>query len=176
MSDRITELRIENKRLKKQVADLENKVLSLVGMISVEPSGRESKSNINDRLIEMIPATTDQLHVVSPKIDRFYATELKKLADNGIPIIIVTNDRLKLPKEYQKYYDILKSSDQIKIINKPNVNYLLLFNTEQAIFSGGTLDKEELDKSILIVTIIKEHSKIKKIAEIFTLMLPSFMR
>jgi len=49
MSDRITELRTENARLKGQVEDLENKVLSLVGMISLESSGEgKNKELLNE--------------------------------------------------------------------------------------------------------------------------------
>jgi len=62
------------------------------------------------------------------------------------------------------------------LINNPNVNYLLLFNTETAIYAGGVLDKELLSNSVLIITTIKEEQKIRKIADIFSAMLPSFMR
>jgi hypothetical protein len=73
-------------------------------------------------------------------------------------------------------YDDLKNAQGISIINNPHVNFLLVFNTEQAVFSGGFLDKEELSKSILIVTSVKEKQKLRLIAEIFSSMLPTFMR
>ncbi|MBY9013992.1 MAG: hypothetical protein KGD70_16615, partial [Candidatus Lokiarchaeota archaeon] len=93
-----------------------------------------------------------------------------------IPILIITNDRGNIPKIYQEIYDDLKQTSGISIINNPNVRYLLVFNAEEGIYSGGSLDKEELEKSILITTHIKESAKLRKIAEIFSLMLPSFMR
>ena len=177
MSDRLTELRIENRRLKEQNQSLEEKVISLAGMLNLETSGGPNNKNIlNDHLINLIRDTKEQLNIVSPKIDKFYATELKNVVKRGIPLLLITNDRGGIPKEYLNYYDDLKSTDGIKIINNPNVRYLLVFNTDRAVFSGGSLDKEELERSILIVTIIKESSKLRQIAEIFSLMLPSFMR
>ena len=177
MSDRIIELRIENTRLKKEVQNLENKVLSLVGMISLEPSGGPERKNVlNEHLINLIISTSIQLNIASPKIDKFYSIELKKLAEKGIPILIITNDRGNIPKIYQEIYDDLKQTSGISIINNPNVRYLLVFNAEEAIYSGGSLDKEELEKSVLIITHIKESAKLRKIAEIFSMMLPSFMR
>jgi len=177
MSDRTIELRVENQRLKQQVESLEQKVLSLVGMTSIETSGGIEKKNIlNDHLMSIIYSTQDQLNVVSPQIDKFYATELKNLTKKGIAILIITNDRGAIPKAYQEAYDDLKSTPGIKIINNPNVRYLLVFNSSEAIYSGGALDKEALEKSILIVTVIREAAQLRKIAEIFNLMLPSFMR
>ncbi|MFX1315588.1 MAG: hypothetical protein ACFE9T_06955 [Promethearchaeota archaeon] len=177
MSDRLIELRVENKRLKDQVQSLESKVLSLVGMISLESSGGQSKKNVlNDQIINLIHETQEQLNIVSPKVDKYYTTELKNLVQRGIPILLITNDRGGIPEKYQEFYDTLKSTPGINVINNPNVRFLLLFNTELAIYSGGSLDKEELETSILIVTIVKETSKLHQIAEIFSLMLPSFMR
>lgn len=177
MSDRITELRTENMHLKSQVEDLENKVLSLVGMISLEPSGEgKNKELLNDKLIEFINTTTDQLNIVTPKVDRFYSVELKKIVEKGIPILLITGDRSTLDKSYRQFYDDLKKTPGIQILNNPNVKYLLMFNTEKAIYSGGSLDKDVLSSSILIATTIIEKSKIRLIAEIFSAMLPSFMR
>ena len=177
MSERIIELRIENTRLKEQVQDLENKVLSLVGMINLESSeGSDGKKIINDRLLDLIINTSTQLNIVSPKIDRFYANELKRVVNKGIPVLIIMNDRGNIPKEFQEVYDDLKQVSGISIINNPNVRYLLIFNSEYAIYSGGSLTKEELEKSVLIVSTVKESAKLRKIAEIFSTMLPSFMR
>ena len=177
MSDRIIELRTENTRLKKEVQNLESKILSLVGMINLNSSGGPKGKNIlNQQLINLIISTNHSLNLVSPKIDRFYANELKKLAQKGVPVLIITNDRGGIPKEYQEVYDDLKATSGVNIINNPNVRYLLVFNSEEALYSGGSLVKEELEKSILIVTSIRETTKLRKITEIFNLMLPSFMR
>jgi hypothetical protein len=177
LSDRIIELRTENSRLKNEVQNLENKILSLVGMISLKSSGGSVGKNIlNEQLIDLIISTKQQLNIVSPKIDRFYANELKKLTQKGIPILIITNDRGGIPKDFQEVYDDLKATSGVDIINNPNVRYLLVFNSEEAIYSGGSLVKEELEKSILIITSIREAAKLRKIAEIFSMMLPSFMR
>ena len=177
MSDRIIELRTENSRLKKEVQNLENKILSLVGMISLNSSGgSEGKNILNEQLINLIISTKQQLNIVSPKIGHFYANELKKLTQKGIPVLIITNDRGGIQSDFQGVYDDLKATSGVGIINNPNVRYLLVFNSKEAIYSGGSLVKEELEKSILIVTSIREAAKLRKIAEIFSLMLPSFMR
>ena len=178
MSDpRIIELRVENKKLKQEIASLENKIISLVGMFDIESSGGQDKRNVlNDQLMNLIGSTKEQLNIVTPKIDEFYSRELKKLTQKGIPVLLITNDRADLPKSYRSIYDDLKVSEGISIINNPNVRFLLLFNTNQAVYSGGSLDKEELAKSILVITTIQEKSKLRKVAEIFSLMLPTFMR
>ncbi|MFX1325047.1 MAG: hypothetical protein ACFE8N_08820 [Promethearchaeota archaeon] len=177
MSDRLLELRVENKKLKQEIAKLEEKILTLVGMFNIESSGSQANKNLlNDQLLNLIASTYEQLNVVTPKIDEIYANELKKVAQKGIPVLLITNDRVDLPKQYRPIYDDLKITEGISIINNPNVRFLLLFNTEQAVYSGGSLDKEELSKSILIITTIQEKAKLRKIAEIFSYMLPSFMR
>jgi hypothetical protein len=177
MTERLIELRVENQRLKEQVKNLENKVLSLVGMVKFESSGGPEKKHVlNHHLLELINTTKKQLNIVSTKVDGFYANELKRLTQKGVAVLLILNDRGNIPKKYQEVYDDLKLTPGIKIINNPNVRYLLAFNSEEAIYAGGSLDKEELEKSILIVSIIRESSKLRKIAEIFSLMLPSFMR
>ncbi|HEY0088850.1 MAG TPA: hypothetical protein VGB37_08400 [Candidatus Lokiarchaeia archaeon] len=177
--DRIQELRIENKKLKQQVEDFEKRVLNLVGNVTIESSGEgENKEFLNEALLDLIHNTSsDQLNIVTPKIDSFYATELKLVANRGIPVLLITKDRhLLTDKDAKKIYDDLKGTAGISIINNPNVRYLLIFNTEKAVYSGGSMDKEELSQSVLIVTIIKETTSLRKIAEIFSTMLPSFMR
>ena len=175
--NRLLELRVENKRLKQEIASLEDKIMTLVGMFNIETSGsQDSKNNLNDQLLNLIASTKEQLNIVTPKIDEFYSTELKRVAQKGIPVLIITIDRGDLPKDYKPIYDDLKLTEGISIINNPNVRYLLLFNTDQALYSGGSLDKEELEKSILIITTIQEKVKLRKIAKIFSFMLPTFMR
>ena len=146
-------------------------------MVSLKSSGGSvGKNTLNEHLINIIISAKQKLNIVSPKIDRFYATEIKKLTQKGIPVLIVTNDRGGIPKDFQEVYDDLKATTGVNIINNPNVRYLLVFNSEEAVYSGGSLVKEELEKSILILTSIREVGKLRKISEIFNLMLPSFMR
>ena len=114
MSDRLLEYRIENQRLKQQVQDLESKVLSLVGMTHLESSGGLQKKDVlNQHLLELICSTKTQLNIVSPKIDLFYANEIKRLVQKGIPILIITNDRGSIPKDYQEIYDELIAIESI---------------------------------------------------------------
>jgi hypothetical protein len=148
-----------------------------VGMVDIKSSGGAEKKNVlNDDLRNLFNSTKDQLNLVTPRIDDFYAKELKRLVDRGIPVLLITNDRGELPKKYVPIYDDIKLTQGISVINNPNVKFLLAFNTDQAIYSGGSLDREELSQSILIVTKIQEKTKLKMIAEIFSLMLPTFMR
>ncbi|MFX1257956.1 MAG: hypothetical protein ACFFAN_08860 [Promethearchaeota archaeon] len=172
------ELRIENKKLKSQIEDLEQKILTIVGRFQIESSGEgKNKNLLNEKILEFIDTTPDQLNIVSPKIDAFYIEELKKATKRGIPVLLITRDRRLMPdKNYKKNYDELKNIQGISVINNPNVTYLLIFNSEQALYSGGSLDKEEIDNSVLIVTTIKETQSLRKIAKIFSMMLPSFMR
>jgi hypothetical protein len=173
----LIELRIQNKKLQQQIAGLEDKIMSLVGMVNIESSGGAEKRNVlNDMLINLINSTNDQLNIITPRIDDFYAKELKRAVERGIPVLLITNDRSDIPKSYIPTYDDLKLTQGISVINNPNVKFLLVFNTEHAIYAGGSLDREELSKSILIVTTIREKTKLKLIAEIFSLMLPTFMR
>ena len=146
-------------------------------MVDIKSSGGTEKKNVlNDDLRNLFNSTKDQLNLVTPRIDDFYAKELKRLVDRGIPVLLITNDRGELPKKYVPIYDDIKLTQGISVINNPNVKFLLAFNTDQAIYSGGSLDREELSQSILIVTKIQEKTKLKMIAEIFSLMLPTFMR
>ncbi len=177
MSDRLTEFRIENAKLKKQIEDLELKVLSLVGNIEINTSGgQNSKGLLNNEILELMNTTEDQLNILSPVIDRFYTNEIRNLANKGIKILIITNERSAIPKEYRNFYDELKNFKGVDIINNPRVKFLLVFNNQNAIYSGGNLDKNELENSILIETKISESSKLNKIKEIFNILLPSFMR
>lgn len=175
--DRINELGIENRKLKQQIETLENRILALSGTTIIEASGEgKDQGLINNKIIEIIQTTNDQLNIVSQIVDEFYALELKKAAQRGIPILLITRDRHLLDKPLKKIYDGLKKTPGISLINNPNVTYLLVFNTELAIYSGGSLNKKELSRSILIITTILEDVKIRKIASIFNAMLPSFMR
>ncbi len=177
MSDRLIELRVENKRLKEQIANLEDKIMTLVGMVNIESSGDSDRKNaLNDLLTNLINSTKEQLNIATPKIDSFYSKELKKIVEREIPVLLITNDRGEYSKKEVPIYDDLKNTQGISIINNPYVNFLLAFNAEQAIYSGGSLNREELSNSILVVTTVKEKAKLRLIAEIFTSMLPTFMR
>ena len=175
--DRINELRLENRRLKQQIEDYENRVLALVGNTIIEASGEgETKELLNEKIIDFIRTSVDQINIVAPRIDAFYSTEIRKAAERGLPVLLITRDRHLWEKKQKILYDELNSTNGINVINNPHVNYLLLYNSEIAMYSGGDLDKEVLSNSVLIITSIKEAAKINKIADIFTAMLPSFMR
>lgn len=175
--DRLIELRVENRRLKDEVENLENKILSLVGNVKIEISGGpDSKNAINEDIISLISKTEDRLSILSSKIDRFYVNELSNLADKGIEIRIVTSERSNIPSEYHQFYDELKNNRQINVVNNPKVTSLLIFNNNEAIFTSGSLDRRELEDAYLLETKIRQPSILEKITEFYNLFLPSFMR
>ena len=131
---------------------------------------------LNNEILDLFNSTKEKINILSPKIDGFYVNEIKNLVNKGIKVMIITNERSSLPKEYREFYDELKSIKGIDIINNPQAKFLLVFNDENSIYSGGVLDKKELENSILIEPKIRESSKLNKIKEIFNLLLPSFMR
>ncbi len=177
MSDRLIELRVKNRQLQEEVENLERKILSLVGNIEIHSSGGPNQKDfINEKIIEIINNTNSQLNIISPKIDKFYANEIKKLVKKGVPVLLITNDRRGLLGEYLEIFEDLKQTEGVNIISNPNIRLLLVFNTEEAVYSGGSLDRKELAKSVLIVTVMRERSRLKSLAEIVSLMLPSFMR
>ncbi len=173
MSDRLLELRIENQKLKNQVEQLENKILSLVGNIEIEVS---QKGLLNEEILILFENTEKNLNILTPYIDKFYNNELKRLSQKGINILVIIHDRSLIPNKYRIFYDELKTKSNIHIVNNPNIKCLVIFNEKNGIYSGGALDKDVLDKSILIETKINEATKLYKIKQIYNLFLPSFMR
>jgi hypothetical protein len=173
MSERIRELRIENQKLKKNVEELETKILSLVGNIEIEIS---QKGRLNKDILELFTNTEQKLSILAQYIDRFYTNELKRLSEKGIKVMVVMHDRGLIPKKYKSFYDELKSASNIQTVTNPNIKCLIIFNEKKGIYSGGTLAKSILDNSILVETKINETSKLSKIKQIYNLFLPSFMR
>ena len=175
--DRVTQLRVENAKLKEKVDNLEQRILSIVGLIKIFPSGVETKKEeLNNRIQELLSTPSSNVRIVTPKIGPFYLDLITKIAQKGIPVLLIINDRRNIPTEYQQYYDQLKNKTNISIVNNPNVKYLLVMNDSEVIYSGGSLVQKELSGSILVGTQVKEKNKITKIQKIFNNMLPSFMR
>ena len=173
MSERVRELRIENQKLKNQVEQLENKILSLVGNIEIEVS---QKGLLNEDILTLFENTENQLNILTSYLDKFYINELRRLSQKDINIMVIVHERSLIPKEYKTFYDELKSMSNIQIVSNPNINCLIVFNDKKGIYSAGALDKNMLDKSILIETKINEATKLHKIKQMYNLFLPSFMR
>ncbi len=178
MSDsRISELRLENSRLKEQVEKLEDKILSLVGNIEFQISGIGSnKGLINEDILTLFNETRQKINIVSPKIDRFYTNELKRLSDNGIEVKIVLKDRSLISPDYIPFFDELKASEKITMVTNPNIKNLVIFNERRGLYAGMALDKDELEKTTLIETKVNDTSKLGKLKQLFDNYLPSFMR
>jgi hypothetical protein len=175
--DRLIELRVENRRLKNEVEQLENKILSLVGNVEIEISGGpDNKNRINDEILNLFSNTEGQLSILTSKIDRFYTNELKNLVNKDIDIRVVTSERGNIPTDYVEFYDEIKNERIINVVNNPNVNSLLVFNDQEAIYAAGSLDRKELEDSYQILTKIRQKSILDKISEFYNLFLPSFMR
>ncbi|TXT65697.1 MAG: hypothetical protein BAJALOKI1v1_390017 [Promethearchaeota archaeon] len=145
----------------------------MVGNIEIEIS---EKGSINEEIITLFSNSTTTLNILTPYVDRFYTNEIKRLAEKGISVLVITHNRGLIPREYGSFYDELKSSDNVKIVNSPNIQCIIAFNDKKGIYSGGILDKNLLDKSILILTKINEASKLMKLKQVYNLFLPSFMR
>ncbi|TFF90340.1 MAG: hypothetical protein EU548_03505 [Promethearchaeota archaeon] len=149
----------------------------MVGNIEIEISGKNENPNlVNNQITELLNSSSEQINILSYKIDRFYTNELRKIAQKGIKVMIITSERGKIPDKYIEYYDQLKSTSEINIINNPNIKLLLAFNESEGIYCAGSLDREELEDSLLLITRIKEQSKLKILKKLFNALLPSFMR
>jgi len=149
----------------------------LVGNFEIEISGKNENPNlVNNQIIELLNSSSEQINILSYKIDRFYTNELRKIAQKGIKVMIITSERGKIPEKYVEYYDQLKSTNGINIVNNPNIKLLLAFNDNEGIYCAGSLDREDLEDSLLLITRIKEQSKLKILKKLFNALLPSFMR
>ena len=169
-------LRAENMKLRTKVEDLENRMLNLVGAIKIFSAGMPGKEHEMNNQIANILAGASELKIVAPYITEEYAMLIQDLANNGVKIQIVLNDRRFWPQEFQHFYDKLKNMRSIDLVNNPNVNYLLIWTPTQALFTSGPLHKEKLMKTVLIGTLITEKVKLDDLVEIFKNMLPSFMK
>jgi len=175
--DRISQLRLENTKLRDKVNELEQKIISIVGLIDLFPSGIEGKKEaLNEKILSVINSTVSNLKIITPKIGPFYSENILSVAKKGIPVLMIINDRRFIPQEFQQYYDNLKTKSNVSIVNNPNVKYLLVMNEKEVVFSAASLVKKELTNSILIGTLVKEKKKLVRIEQIFSNMLPSFMR
>jgi len=175
--DRISQLRLENTKLRDKVNELEQKIISIVGLIELFPSGIEGKKEaLNEKILSVINSTVSSLKIITPKIGPFYSEKILSVAKKGIPVLMIINDRRFIPQEFQQYYDDLKTKSNVSIVNNPNVKYLLVMNEKQVLFSAASLVKKELSNSILIGTLVKEKNKLVRIEQIVSNMLPSFMR
>ena len=171
----------ENIRLKEKIQELEDKLLSLVGQITIFSSGmvstgKQHELNNNIASILVKPKAGEQIKIVAPFVGEEYTTLLKAKAAEGVKIQIVLNDRNLWPKEHMKYYDVLKTTPKIDLVNNPNVKYLLVWTENEALFSSGPLDKAILMNTVLIGILIKEKTKLTALLEIYKEMLPSFLR
>ncbi|MHA1340171.1 MAG: hypothetical protein ACTSO2_09385 [Promethearchaeota archaeon] len=197
-------LKAENLKLKKKIEELENSLMRITQSIQVFASGiPKSKTKLVDLIENMISSTKEGLYVVTPKVGNYFTNKLIEQAKKGISIQIIINDRRFLasdqgtnPKDkkdkkdkkhkrgenqneavdYAKNYDLLKVSHNIDLINNPNVKFLMIMNKNQAIFSGGWLEKDLLEKTVLLGTLIKDPKKLNDLKNIYSELLPSFMR
>ena len=81
----------------------------------------------------------NQMNIVSPRIDEFYTQELTRAGEKNVPILLITRDRYLWEKKERRLYDELLSIPGMSVINNPNVNYLLIFNTELKEFNSFNL-------------------------------------
>ncbi|GAI12769.1 unnamed protein product, partial [marine sediment metagenome] len=85
--DRISQLRLENTKLRDKVNDLEQKIISIVGLIELFPSGIEGKKEaLNEKISSVINSTASSLKIITPKIGPFYYEDILNVANRGIPV------------------------------------------------------------------------------------------
>ncbi|MCP4761650.1 MAG: hypothetical protein GY870_07700 [archaeon] len=195
-------LKAENMKLKKQIEDLQNTVMRITGSIKIFPSGISgSGSNLNDKISEILSTASGNIRIITPKVGTEYERRLVDISKKGTKIQIIINDRRfltpdeerksafpvtfaknksptagKTPINYAKIYDQLKTTSGIDLVNNPNVKFLLILTSNDAIFSAGWLERSVLDNTILLGAHIQDKKKIKEIEEIYSNLLPSFMR
>ncbi len=169
-------IKADNIRLKKRVEELETRMLDLVGAIKIFTGGMPGHEHeMNNHIAEVI-TNASELKIVAPYISEEYMLILSDRVNNGIDVQCILNDRRLWPKEFQEIYDKLRVMKNLQLINNPNVQFLLVWSPETAIFTSGPLSKKALMSTVLIGTKINEKGKIKEIFKIFKSMLPSFMQ
>jgi hypothetical protein len=170
-------LKADNIKLKEEVERLEQRIMNMAGSIKIFSSGMTGhESDMNNQLGNVISTADTELKIVAPYITQEYVLLLQDRAKNKVKIQIVLNDRRFWPDVHAKFYDQLKVTTDIDLINNPNVQYLLVWTPKEAIFTSGPLDKHALQKTVLIGTYIKEKLKLDELLTIFKEMLPTFMR
>jgi len=196
-------LKAENIRLKQEIEDLQNTIINITKSIQMFTSGTlDNETRLNDKILDILQSASSEIKIVTPKVGKDYATTLKNLAETGLKIQIIINDRRFLSPEEEKkgtfskrftknvlsedpkkekynyadIYDTLKSTPGIDLINNPNVQFFMITTSKHGLFSSGWLERRLLDKTILIGVYTQDPNKIKELKDIYTLLLPSFMR
>lgn len=170
-------LKADNISLKTKITELENRLINLAGAFKIFQSGMQGKEHeMNNQIANLIANAKTELKIVAPYITQEYVVLLQDRVKNGVKIQIVLNDRRFWDPAVAKFYDQLKATSGIDLINNPNVKYLLVWTPEAVLYSSGPLDKTSLMKTVLIGTLVTEKSKIDELLLIIKEMLPSFMR
>ncbi len=182
-------LKAENIKLKKKIDDLEDTLTRIAGSVHIFSAGStESKIDLYSKVVEVINSARENLKIVTPKMGSEFADVLIDKAKTGTKIQVVINDRRILVEEtklaksqkkdvnYEKIYDLLKVTPEIDLINNPNVRFLMVWTRKNVIFAGGWLEKELLEKTILLGVHVQDIAKIEELLEIYKQLLPTFMR
>ncbi len=169
-------LKAENLKLKEKVEKLEDRIINLAGAIKIFASGMEGNEHTMNNHIADILTSAEELKIVAPYVTEEYALILQDRAKAGVNIQIVMNDRRYWSEEHAKFYDKIKAFPGLDLVNNPNVKYLMIWSPDKVIISSGPLDKKTLENTVLIGTLITEKKKIQQLLDIFSEMLPSFMR
>ena len=167
----------DNINLKSKITELENRLINLAGAFKIFQSGMQGKEHeMNNQIANLIANAKTELKIVAPFITQEYVVLLQDRVKAGVKIQIVLNDRRFWDANSAKFYDQLKATPGIDLINNPNVKYLLIWTPESSLYSSGPLDKTSLMKTVLIGTLVTEKSKNDELLLIIKEMLPSFMR
>lgn len=161
----------ENIRLKKQIEELQEKILQISGLnklIGLE----ELASNIDS----ILTGAQGDLKIVASGIHSDYASMIQGLAGKGVKVRVVTNDRKLQDEKYLKGFDALKNTENVDVVTVQEVHVLILLGPDFALLSGGPLDKNRLMAGKSVGLITSEKGNVVRLEEHFRLLLPSFMR
>lgn len=197
-------LKAENMKLKKDIEELQETILRISGSIQIISSGVSNKKlNLISKVDEIIHSASTELKIVTPKVGKEFADILVNIAKKGIKIQVIINDRRFLTIEeekkgsfsklfaksnisetdrkkeeydYANIYDTLKTAPGIDLINNPNIKFLMIWEPNHVLLSGGWLERRILEKTILLGTYINDKNKVKELLGIYKELLPTFMR
>ena len=139
-------------------------------------SGTKNNEHVLNNQIADIITSASEIKIVAPYITKEYTLVLQDRVRSGANVMLVLNDRRLWPEDVAPFYDKIKVTPGMELVNNPNVKYLMIWSPNKVIISSGPLDKNLLESTVLVVTVITEPKKIEKCKHIMGEMLPSFMR
>src|SRR6056297_3071004 len=121
-------LKAENLKLKKKIQQLEDRVLDLEGSIKILSSVTENNEHVINNQIADIITSASELKIVAPYITKEYTLVLQDRVKSGADVMLVLNDRRLWPDDAATFYDKIKVTPNMELVNNPNVKYLMVWS------------------------------------------------